>query len=373
MKIFFTLFMVCAVFMHCKKPFEAPEGAVDETVLIVEGTIAVGNNAENIFKLSGLKTLQSNNLNPPEKKAKVSIVSGAGTSWLLSETASGTYQAVINLPEKGSYKLLIETASGKKFESTLEAAIATPAIDSITWKQPDGLDLFVHTHDQTNSTRYYRWEFIETFERHAWIQSELDFVNGQVISRPFGDQIYTCWKNDSSKNIIINNTVSLSDDVVSYQPLTSMFKSNDKLSVRYSILVKQIGLSKDAYNFWNILKKNTELTGSLFDPQPSRMPTNIRCTNDANVKVVGYVSVAKISEKRIFIKNSDLNVWPPINEAESCPVIAKRPADAIEMLKKDPSLLPAYFETLSGQLAIASKFCVDCRLTKGTNVKPLFW
>ena len=152
-----------------------------------------------------------------------------------------------------------------------------------------------------------------------------------------------------------------------------MFKSNDKLSVRYSILVKQIGLSKEAYNFWNILKKNTELTGSLFDPQPSKMPSNIRCINDETKKVVGYVSVAKISEKRIFIKNSELNVWPPINEAESCPVIAKRPVDAIAMLKKDPSLLPAYFETLSGQLAIASKFCVDCRLTKGSNVKPLFW
>ena len=373
MKIFLTIFMICVIFTNCKKPFEAPEGVVDETVLVVDGTIAVGNGAGNIFKLSGLKTVQSNNSNPPEEKAKVSIVSSAGTSWLLNETSPGTYQAVLNLPEKGSYKLLIETVKGKKFESTLEAAIATPAIDSITWKQPEGLDLYVHAHDPTNNTRYYRWEFIETFERHAWIQSELDFVNGQVISRPFGDQIYTCWKNDSSKNIIINNTVSLSDDVVSYQPLTSMFKSNDKLSVRYSILVKQIGLSKEAYNFWNILKKNTELTGSLFDPQPSKMPSNIRCINDETKKVVGYVSVARISEKRIFIKNSELNVWPPINEAESCPVIAKKPVDAIAMLKKDPSLLPAYFETLSGQLAIASKFCVDCRLTKGSNVKPLFW
>jgi hypothetical protein len=373
MKRLLTILIICAVIVNCKKPFDPPQAALDESVLIIEGVIAVGDNGENIFTLSKLRTLQDKATRIPELKAKVSISSANGNNWVLSESGRGIYTSVLSLPENGSYKLMIQTANGKQYESALEKAIITPAIDSVTWKQPDGLDLYVHAHDQSNNTRYYRWEYIETFERHSWIQSELDFVNGQVISRPLGDQIYSCWKDDSSKSIIINNTISLSSDVVSYQPLTSIYRSNDKLSVRYSILVKQIGMTKEAYNFWSILKKNTELTGTLFDPQPSKMPSNIRCTNDDTRKVVGYISVAKITEKRIFIRNSAMNVWPSQNEADNCPVISKRPAESIALLKKDTTLAPAYFETLSGALVIASRYCVDCRITKGTNTKPSFW
>jgi len=373
MKRLLTILIICAVIVNCKKPFDPPQAALDEAVLVIEGTIAVGDKVENIFTLSKLRTLQDNAKRTPELKAKVSISSANGNSWVISESGKGIYKSVLSLPENSSYKLMIQTANGKQYESALEKAIITPAIDSVTWKQPDGLDLYVHAHDQSNNTRYYRWEYIETFERHSWIQSELDFVNGQVISRPLGDQIYSCWKDDSSKSIIINNTVSLSNDVVSYQPLTSIYRSNDKLSVRYSILVKQIGMTKEAYNFWSILKKNTELTGTLFDPQPSKMPSNIRCTNDDTRKAVGYISVARITEKRIFIRNSAMNVWPSQNEDDNCPVISKRPAESIALLKKDTTLAPAYFETLSGALVIASRYCVDCRLTKGTNTKPSFW
>jgi len=373
MKRLLTILIIGLIVVQCKKPYNPPVAEVDQSVLVVEGTIAVGKNVENIFILSKLKTLQDKSLRIPENNAKVTIESSTGNSWNVIESGNGIYKSVLNIPETGNYKLVIQTAAGKKYESSSEAVINTPAIDSVTWKQNIDLQLYVHTHDPSNNTRYYKWDFIETFERHSWFESLLDFVDGKVVNRPLGDQIHSCWTNDTSKSILINNTTSFDQDVISYQPIQYIQHPSDKLSVRYSILVRQLGISKEAYNFWNILKKNTELTGTLFDPQPSKMPSNITCINDNSKVVVGYISVGKVTEKRIFIMNSAMNLWPYQNKADSCSSISDLPAKMIDFLKQNPSYAPAYFETLSGKLVIATKDCVDCRIKKGTNIKPSFW
>jgi hypothetical protein len=373
MKRLLTILIIGLIMAQCKKPYDPPVAEADQSVLVVEGTIAVGKNVENIFILSKLKTLQNKSLRIPENNAKITIVSSSGNTWNISESGNGVYKSVLNIPENDKYKLVIQTTAGKKYESSSEAVINTPEIDSVTWKQNIDLQLYVHTHDPSNNTRYYKWDFIETFERHSWYESLLDFVDGKVVNRPLGDQIHFCWTNDTSKSILINNTTTLDQDVISYQPIQYIQNPSDKLSVRYSILVRQLGLSKEAYNFWNILKKNTELTGTLFDPQPSKMPSNITCVNDKARVAVGYISVGKVTEKRIFIMNSAMNLWPYPNEEDICPSISDRPAKSIEFLKQNPSYVPAYFETLSGNLVIARKNCVDCRIEKGTNIKPSFW
>lgn len=373
MKKIFIILFISAIALQCKKPFDPPVAEVDQSVLVVEGTIAVGTTVENVFTLSKLKTIQDKSARIPEKNARVSIESSNGNTWTLAESNNGVYRSVLNLPESGTYKIVIKTSAGKIYESPMQKPVDTPPIDSVTWKQDIDLQIYVHTHDPGNNTRYYQWDFIETYERHSWYESILDFVGGKVVNRPLGDQIYFCWTNDTSKSILINNTLSLNEDIVSYQPIQKILNPSDKLSVRYSILVRQLGLTKEAYNFWSILKKNTELTGTLFDPQPSKMPSNITCTNDVSKVAVGYVSVGKIFEKRIFIMNSAMNLWPYPNEEDFCPSISDRPAKMIEFLKQNPSYVPAFFETLSGNLVIARKNCVDCRVEKGTNVKPTFW
>jgi hypothetical protein len=40
-----------------------------------------------------------------------------------------------------------------------------PPIDSISWKRDEeGVRVFVNTHNPEGNTRYYRWEFEETWE-----------------------------------------------------------------------------------------------------------------------------------------------------------------------------------------------------------------
>jgi hypothetical protein len=43
------------------------------------------------------------------------------------------------------------------------------------------------------------------------------------------------------------------------------------MAVRYSINVRQYGLTKEAYNYWQIIQKSSQQSGSIFDPQPAQV------------------------------------------------------------------------------------------------------
>ncbi len=355
----------------CKKPYSLPESESVNTILVVEGTIAVGTDADNRFLLSRLRPLQDTTLNDPEGGARITIESQTGQSWTLVEKEAGNYSSTISLPLNTKYRLKIQTQNGRQYETDFLDVKATPPIDSVTWRQPGDVEIFVHTHDPSNSTRYYRWEYTETWEYHAFYDSNLDFVNGQIIFLEPKDYTYACYSSESSGSIIINNTTSLTQDVISYQPILTLPRPSPKASFKYSIQVKQVGLSEDAYNFWNILRKNTELTGTLFDPQPSQLPGNIRSMTDPSEKVIGFVSAGAVAEKRIFIRNAELQSWPPMPKQDSvCKTVDAEP-NSIEFLTQDTTYGPAYYN--NGSLLLAKKTCMDCRRRGGSLTRPPFW
>jgi Domain of unknown function (DUF4249) len=358
----------------CTKSFELPETQPDNTVLVVEGNIQTGGSGENTFTLGRVKALFAFD-DIPEENALVEIKQENGPRWKVPHQGKGVYKSQLQLPTDKPLALQITTADGKIYETPYQQAVITPEIDSITFKQEQTGDvkLFVHSHDDQNKTKNYKWTFTETWERRAWFQGLYEFKNGNIIPRAPDDQIYTCWNTAEAPSFIIGNTNDLSADVISYQPLGTIIRPSEKLFIRYSILVKQIGLSQEAYNYWEILKKNTELTGTLFDPQPSRMPTNITCTNDKSKEAIGYISVGNVTEKRIFIMNSEVNLWPSRNESAACDAFEFSKFQAERFLSQNPIYLPAYFITAGGGFGVALRQCVDCRLTGGVNIKPDFW
>ena len=372
--VFLIIVLISLLLIRCRKPYDLTVAAVDTGILVVEGTILAGPGKENIFKLSRLNDLSNIAAETPVRGAKVEIVSDNGNRWLLFEDIPGTYRSYLSLTSTNKYTLLIQMPDGSEYASEEQKVVITPDVDSLSWKQEgDLVNLYSHTRDASNSTRYYRWSFEETWESRAWYETYFDFVNGFIVARPPGDQIYSCWKNASSNTVIIGSSTSLKDDVISYQPITTLVKPSEKLYVRYSLLVKQTGLTKEAFDFWSLLKKNTELTGTLFDPQPSSLPTNIKCTSDTGKQVIGYVSAATVTEKRIFIRNSEVVLWPYRNENTSCPAIERSKSAAEAFLADNPDYLPAYFVTAGGNYGVAEKKCVDCRFSGGTNIKPFFW
>jgi hypothetical protein len=370
-----TISLVVFLLLNCRKPYSPPDSELGNVTLVVEGLIAVGDSADNRFLLSKLKSLGDSSLNDPEERALVSIESLTGKKWVLPELSPGAYQVVDNFPSNTDYRLRITTTNGNIYETPFLKPVNTPPIDSLTWLEPEDMNIYVHTHDPGNSTKYYRWEFAETWEYRSIFESFIKFDGTNFQYREPGEMTYSCFRYRLSNSIIINNTTALAEDRISYQLLKKIPNGAEELSVRYSILVRQVGFTKEAYEFWNILKKNTELTGSLFDPQPSLLPGNILCVNRPGEKAIGYVCAGKQQLKRLFISYSELILpWPKGGESDYCKELKSDSTRAKDTLRQDSNFLPAYFIGTDGDsVAVAKKLCVDCREKGGSTKKPLYW
>jgi hypothetical protein len=104
-------------------------------------------------------------------------------------------------------------------------------------------------------------------------------------------------------------TDKLSQNIIYEYPIVFIPQGDEKLSVRYSVLVKQYAISKEAYDYWQSLKSSTELTGSIFDPQPGQITGNVHSLSNPNEPVLGFISASSAQETRIFIPSAAIDGW----------------------------------------------------------------
>lgn len=375
--IYLLTLVICVV--GCKEKYNLPPTVVNKNFLVVEGYINNGNEPT-IIRLSRTIPTGDTAQVRPEPNATLRISGEAGEDYALQETTAGVYTGgpfVLNAAAK--YQLHINTNNGKQYESSPMVVKSTPAIDSVSWVQErDGVKIYANTHDNSNLTRYYAWQFEETWEFFSTTTSPFKFnpVDSSMEDRRGGaDSIYRCWQSKVSTNIIIGSSAKLSDDIIYMAPLTSVEKDSWKISSRYSILVKQRALDKETYEYLEKMKKNSEQLGSIFDPLPSTSGGNIKCITDPTEIVIGHSYVSSMVEKRIFITRSQLEDWRYFLFCET---------DTVPNIKDS---LAAFFG--SGHLyAIAPimppmggpiigysgslRHCMDCTL-RGIHERPDFW
>jgi hypothetical protein len=374
----------------CKKPYAPPVITGNGNYLVVEGTISAGSDST-IIKLSRTVPVGTSVVANPELHASVTVVSDANATYPLAETGKGYYaMPPITLSASAKYSLKIVTSNGKIYQSDFLTVKNSPPIDSVYYTvQSKGVQINVNTHDPANNTTYYRWSFVETYIIHAYYETvyELQTVPfDTVVLRKPEDQIYECWPSDSSTTIILGSSAKLKQDVISQKEMTSIPYTSEKIADRYSILVKQYALTQDAYNYWQLLKTNTEQLGSIFDAEPSQLPGNIHCVSTPSEPVIGYLSAGSASQFRIYLDSRTLPALQPIlpvstdgcvkltfvfkdqdNINQVIPWIYSGNQWVIETIPKSP--MPG--QAILGYVA-TDRFCVDCTL-RGPNKPPAFW
>src|SRR5206468_12180100 len=99
----------------------------------------------------------------------------------------------------------------------------SPPIDSVYYRiKGDGVQIYADTHDPADNTRYYRWEYLATYEFHSAFNSLLYLQTepvDSVVSRALADQIYVCWRNDTSSTILVNSSAKLTKDIITENPI----------------------------------------------------------------------------------------------------------------------------------------------------------
>ena len=134
------------------------------------------------------------------------------------------------------------------------AGIQTPAIDSVTWAQPNDLNVYLYTHDPLNNTRYYKWTYAETWQYNSALETVYGVANNLIFVSDVTNQTDSCWKSDLSTDVLIGSSLALSHDVINNQNCDHP-RNDERLAVRYSMLVTQIGISAGAYEYWQIVEK----------------------------------------------------------------------------------------------------------------------
>ena len=266
MKSRFLYLLIIVVGTQCRQTYEPPVTQENHNYLVVDGFIANGNDST-IIKLSRTTPISDSISSVPELAAQVSVTGDQGDIYSLMDEGNGSYSIpslALNSSEK--YKLRIVTNNGNVYESEPLEVRASPPIDSVTWDQltRGNVNIYVSTHDPQNSTRYYKWDYVETWQYGSKFQSILEYTSNGLVLRPPADDISTCWRTRNSPDILINSSERLADDVIFKNHLLQITAPDERLNKKYSILVKQYAINKDAFNYYRQLQNNSENLGSIF-------------------------------------------------------------------------------------------------------------
>lgn len=363
--------------LACKKPFVHDAISDSATLLVVEGVINQGGQT-NVMISRSLK-LSDKSVVQMEKGAKVQVEGSNSSVLPLTESSAGVYTLpATTFNTNLQYRLRIKTIAGKEYLSDQMSVRTSPAIDSLNWRrEQNGVGLYIDAHDSNNNTKYYQWDYVETWEQHSVEYSDYVYKDSKVQNRDYAEtlKIFTCWKNEASTNILISSTAKLSSDVVDDFQLALIPNRSEKLGVRYSILVRQYAIGKEAYDYLTLMKRNSEQLGSLFDNQPTEIIGNIKCISNPNERVIGFLNISQILEKRIFINNSQVPSW---NFSLGCePIVVRNHVDSLRnAFSSGASLIISSNINMAGMIEsynANSSLCLDCRTRGGSNVKPIFW
>jgi len=342
--------------------------------LVVEGVLNAGSGPTDIrlsrtFKLDDTARFQT------ENNAYVAVEGKDNITRQLVMNGNGIYNSPnLGLTIGQEYRLHIITTNGKEYLSDYVTAKKTPLIDSVSFRQNDkGVQIYVTTHDDSDNTRYYIWNYDETWEIWSYYYSKYIYENDVVRRRTPSENVSTCWKYSHSTSIIIGTSASYQEDSIPEAPVNFIGNGDEKLAVRYSILIRQYGLDKKGYEFYEMMKKNTESLGTIFDAQPSQIKGNIFSSSNPSEPVIGYITATTAEEKRIFIERADLDQW---RFQQSC--LSKTiPNDADSIRQAyifGDQIYDAVFTGpfITGYL-ISTGLCVDCTERNGSTARPPYW
>lgn len=392
--IYKVLLMLGALIVHlsCKSPYIPPASATTVNYLHIEGFINTGSDTT-LITLSRTVKLTDSARSKPELNAAVSVVGNDGSNYPLIETGNGNYVypdfSFLSNSTK-QYGLKIVTSDHKTYQSDFVAIKNSPPIDSLNFiGNANGIEIYSNTHDPANNTRYYRWDYKETWQQHSAFESFYvaeTSPKDTFVYRTQANQLYNCWVTENSSTLILNSSAKLSKDIITQNPVAFIGSLSPKFSIEYSILVFQYALTSDAFNYWQNLKKNTEQLGSIFDALPSQVQGNIHCTSNPSEPVLGYVSMGLVAKKRLFIGGSSMpralgaHIPTPYGNCLLDTLYYNNPKthanDVLRLFTGNPIPLSGLFDPFTGKnlgYTSSTAACSDCRFDGGTNQQPSYW
>ena len=366
---------------------------IDEykNLLVIEGSIIKEDSIQTV-KISQTTPIDKPDSINPVSGCQVNVVNGNGLEFFFDETSPGTYTAKIpqeNLQFNEKFKLQVTTPDGNKYASHYETILECSPVDSIypiakkyqsaALQFESGLQYYIDLKAPDSFTRNYRWAMVETWEYHApYSLDAIFYVTGwDSWGHPIGYFDYDpehfldtiCWQTKKVSVLSSSSTRNLTVNEKKKIPLNYIPGTSIKLSVKYSLLVKQYSLSDSAYLFWNQNKVETQESGGLYQSQPGQAISNIRNVNNSSEIVLGFFWASSFTEKRVFYQG-------PFPDWEcDCHLIPFKLGEYYNGTGKEDWLHDMNDPPIPGSFkpGISLARCMDCTARGGTAIKPDFW
>lgn len=355
-----------------------PEVDKYESLLVVDGLLT--NSSDQVVVKLSISSSIDDNIFIPLSNASLYITDDNNIVSFLTETETGVYKPLdssFHGQIEKQYKLHIDLPNGKSYESNV-CQLPTPSpIDTVygileNSNLPDsnhdfpGIQFFVENHSVINDTCYYLWKMYQTYEYRSTF--DIDYTwEGELIPNPDPTTLRTCWHTSKVNDFVVSSTKYINPNSVKKFPLHFVSTLTKALSIRYSLLVRQLTISQSAFDFYDAIGKQNSAVGNMWSEQPVQILGNIHNIDNSQEPVLGYFIVAGTDEMRIFMNKPQLI----FHYTECAPDF-----EAMRFISfEPPSMWPIYIDDIMflGLARADHKFCFDCRESGGSLIPPDFW
>lgn len=334
----FILFLTILMIQSCIDRVDFDTRDVSDEFIVVEGMISDQPGPYTI-KIYRPSNVVDNLLNKTPIPAKDVIISDdLGNSERLTSPEVGVYKT----SETGirgvigrKYKLNFTLYDGGHFESSLEEMRPSGQIDSIYYEFADvevrngpnqhGFKVFA---DSRSNSAFMRWKFTGIYKAFTFPEkhtinnacvgqkypptcSGYTLIDGYGYARTGDCTCCVCWLYEPEEVPHLNDLEIATNGI--YKRVELGFIPFDVWRFyykKYMVKVEQMSLSKEAYEFWNLIKDQKENVASLFQPAIGKLTSNI-LSHDSNIKVIGVFYAASIQQRVIFITGANPQVPYP--------------------------------------------------------------
>ncbi|MBO7129477.1 MAG: DUF4249 domain-containing protein [Prevotella sp.] len=318
-KLYMILCLIVVMMLSgCIDEFDADIPTEDSDLLVVEGTIY--SERMNVFTLSYTQPINSSSAPRMVMGAKVSVRGTDGSEYVAQQT-DGNYSTYIGpLDPDVEYYLHIET-DGDVYESEPQKPLRTEKIADVRGVQDtpeSNIDVLI-TPDapfEPGKANYYSWTYDETWEVHSDYRTTVRYDIEQMKEVIDAYQFpWRGWKDATSTTIMVGASSNYEDQRIRRLKIYDIgYYNEERMYYRYSGLVHQRSISKAEYEYELARRQASSEMGGLFTPQPSSLPTNIRCLTSQK-HVIGFVGCAlNTSEYRFFLDAEDYAIHTPVKE-----------------------------------------------------------
>ncbi|MEM1134392.1 MAG: DUF4249 domain-containing protein [Bacteroidota bacterium] len=284
MKISVYIILLFFLFISCEQEIDLALNEPDNR-LVVEARLELPINVkttDQFVKLTRINNYFDNDASTGVTDASVNLTDERGIEhpYFLVEGKEGVYKLSGFIPKRGGKYILNIYWNDAHYQAS-ETVVDVPSIDSVyqifeaeNTFEDGGLKLAIDFTDPEGQSNFYFWEL---------------YVNNENILRV-----------DSGNS----NNVVASDDLFNGQTIRGYFPNEERVfEPGEEVMVKQIGLSEAAFDFYFQIFEQTGQTGSFIDVPPSKINGNIVNLTDNENYALGYFSASQTDTKLYVIQD----------------------------------------------------------------------